>query len=465
VPVIIDSSAVLVGGIPVSRVAVAGQMVTAVLGAPIAGGSAIQVEFLPTAGIGSPVVPGIYSAAIATSKDSLEARSNGIEFRTLVNVTLVASPATPNGSQGYYIGASPTVLIVADGAKTVYISLDGASPSVWDGRPVSIPTGKHTLEAWAIDVEGAEGDHRTQSFLVDLTRPVVTVDQGSGDLLVPQSPFTLSGTVSEPVDVLQVNGVTAAVEADLRWTVSISAADGQALSLYARDLAGNGTVFVRTVHVDATPPVVQLVTPSTLDSTTSEVTQIVSFRLSEPGTALVNGVAVTETKGLWSVPLDLVAGANQVTIVARDLSGNQATVHLTIEQRQQTVIQLSIGSATATVDTQSLDMGAQPVLLKSGTVMVPLRFVSEALGATVDWIPSLRIVSLRRVGTNIQLQVGSKTALIDLRPTSLPEAPIIVGGRTLVPLRFISEAFGADVAWDQQTKRVTITLLRDSSAR
>jgi hypothetical protein len=440
-------------------------MVTAVLSAPIAGGSAVQVEFLPTSGIGSPVVPGIYGAAIATSRDSVEARSNGIEFRALINVTLVVSPVAPNGSQGYYVGASPTVSIVADGAKTVYIHLDGAGPSVWDGHPVSIPTGKHTLEAWAVDAQGTEGDHATQTFLVDLTRPVVTVDQGSGDLLVRESPFTLSGTVSEPVDVLQVNGVAAVVGADLKWTVSISAADGQALSLYARDLAGNGTAFVRTVHVDATPPVVQLVTPSALDSATSEDTQMVSFRLSEPGTAVVNGVTATEAKGLWSVPVDLVAGANEVMIVARDISGNEATVHLTIERRQQTVIQLAVGSATATVDTQSLDMGVQPVLLKSGTVMVPLRFISEALGATVDWVPSLRIVSLRRAGISIQLQVGSKTALIDLRPTSLLEAPIIVGGRTLVPLRFISEAFGADVTWDQQSKRVTITLLRDSSAR
>jgi hypothetical protein len=465
VPAFIDSSAVLVGGIPAGRVVVAGQMVTAVLSAPIAGGTATQIEFLPAVQIGSPIVPGTYGIAIATSRDSALARSNDIEFRTLVSVTMVLSPAVPNGSQGYYIGASPTVLIVADDAKTVYVRLDGGNPSVWDGRPVSIPTGKHTFEAWAIDVQGAEGDHATQSFVVDLTRPVVTVDQGSGDLLVRESPFTLSGTVSEPVDVLQVNGVAAAVGADLRWSVSISAGDGQSLSLYARDLAGNATAFVRTVHVDAMPPVVQLVTPSALDSTTSEVTQIVSFHLSEPGTALVNGVTAADTKGLWSVPVDLVDGKNEITIVARDFSGNQSTLLLTIERRQQTVIQLSVGSATATVDTQSLDMGAQPVLLKSGTVMVPLRFVSEALGATVEWLPAMQIVSLRRGDTSIQLQIGSKTALIDLRPMSLLEAPIIVGGRTLVPLRFISEAFGADVAWDQQTKRVTITLLRNSSAR
>jgi hypothetical protein len=217
--------------------------------------------------------------------------------------------------------------------------------------------------------------------------------------------------------------------------------------------------------MDAAPPVVQLVTPASLDSTTSEDTQIVSFRLSEPGTALVNDIAAADTQGLWSAPVDLTEGANEVTIVARDLSGNQSTLRLTIERRQQTIVELTVGSATAIVDSESLDMGALPVLLKSGTVMVPLRFISEALGATVDWLPAMRIITLKRNDTSIQLQIGSKTGLIDLRPMSLLEAPIIVGDRTLVPLRFISEAFGADVAWDQQTKRVTITLLRNASAR
>lgn len=465
VPTVIDASAVLVGGMPVSRVVVAGQMVAAVLGAPIAGGSAVQVEFLVATRITSPFAAGTYGVAIATSRDSMEKRSNGIEFRALINTSFVVSPAAANGSQGYYIGVSPTVSFVADGAKTVYVRLDGGNPSVWDGRPMSIPTGRHTVEAWAIDAQGAEGDHGVQTILVDLVRPVVTVDQGTGDLLVRESPFSLSGTVSEPVDVLQVNGVAAVVGADLRWSVSISAGNGQSLSLFARDFAGNGTAFVRTVHVDAVPPVVQLVTPALLSSTTSEDVQIVSFRLSEPGTALVNNISATDTLGLWSAPVDLASGANEVTIVARDLSGNQSTLRLSIERREQTTIQLSVGSATATVDTQSLDMGAQPVLLKSGTVMVPLRFISEALGATVDWLPAMRIITLKRGETSIQLQIGSKTGLIDLRPMSLLEAPIIVGDRTLVPLRFISEAFGADVAWDQQTKRVTITLLRKSSAR
>ena len=90
---------------------------------------------------------------------------------------------------------------------------------------------------------------------------------------------------------MQVNGVAAVVGANLRWSVSISAGDGQSLSLFARRLAGNGTAFVRTVHVDAVPPVFQLVTPASLNSTTSEDVQIISFRLSKPGTALVNNVA------------------------------------------------------------------------------------------------------------------------------------------------------------------------------
>ena len=465
IPVSVDPSAVTVNGVAASRVATAGQLLTVVLNGPVVGGSTVRIELAAAAAIRTPAAPGAYGVTVATSRDSVEARSNLIDFRALVNVTFVTSPATPNGSQGYYIGSSPTVSFVADGAKEVDVRIDGANVSVWDGRPLVIPSGKHTVEAWAIDALGTEGDHATQSFLVDLVRPAITVDQGAGDLLVGASPFVVSGTVSEPVDVLKVNGVMAVVGPDLRWTVSIAAGDGQSLSFYAIDIAGNATASVRTVHVDSTPPAIQLVVPVSDSVTTTEDRIVVTFRISETATALVNGVSAAEANGQWSAAVDLVPGQNAVVITARDLAGNESTVRLVIEQRQQTVIQLAVGSARATVDTQTLDMGTQPVLLKSGTVMVPLRFVSEALGATVDWLPAMRIVALKRGDVSIQLQIGSKIALVGLDTMPLLEAPIIVSGRTLVPLRFISEAFGANVLWDQQLKRVTITLAKDSSAR
>jgi hypothetical protein len=88
-----------------------------------------------------------------------------------------------------------------------------------------------------------------------------------------------------------------------------------------------------------------------------------------------------------------------------------------------------------------------------------LRFIGEALGADVAWNDALKVVFRAKGSSQVQLSIGSKLAIIDGHITQLLEAPLIQNGRTMVPLRFISEAFGADVTWDQATKQVTVSLV------
>jgi hypothetical protein len=89
---------------------------------------------------------------------------------------------------------------------------------------------------------------------------------------------------------------------------------------------------------------------------------------------------------------------------------------------------------------------------------VPLRFIGEALGSSVQWNDALKVVFLERGTRQLQLTIGSKLAIVDGEIVELLEAPRIVNGRTMVPIRFISEAFGADVQWDPETRGVSITV-------
>jgi len=89
--------------------------------------------------------------------------------------------------------------------------------------------------------------------------------------------------------------------------------------------------------------------------------------------------------------------------------------------------------------------------------MVPIRFISEALDAKVDWIEKERMVVIKKQGTEISLVVGMKTAKVNGKEIKLDTSSVIAGGRTFVPVRFISEAFGATVEWDGKNKIVTIT--------
>lgn len=80
--------------------------------------------------------------------------------------------------------------------------------------------------------------------------------------------------------------------------------------------------------------------------------------------------------------------------------------------------------------------------------MVPIRFVSEAMAATVAWEEATQTVTIVREGLQIALTVGDHTAIINGTPMTFDAPPILVPpGRVLVPLRFISEGFGATVDW------------------
>jgi len=99
-----------------------------------------------------------------------------------------------------------------------------------------------------------------------------------------------------------------------------------------------------------------------------------------------------------------------------------------------------------------------PPRIESGRVLVPLRFASEALGATVEWNAQMRQVNLVLGEKSVTLTVDATSAQANGRQVALEVPPRIEDGRLLVPLRFFAEALGAGVVWEAETRTVRITL-------
>ncbi|MHB8308445.1 MAG: stalk domain-containing protein [Candidatus Desulforudaceae bacterium] len=108
------------------------------------------------------------------------------------------------------------------------------------------------------------------------------------------------------------------------------------------------------------------------------------------------------------------------------------------------------------VDGSTLNFSVPP-RMEQGTTLVPLRGIFEALGASVVWDGATQTVDASRGDTQIKLQIGSKTAYRNGQAVSLSVPGKVVDGSTLVPLRFVSEALGANVGWDGATQTITIT--------
>ena len=110
-------------------------------------------------------------------------------------------------------------------------------------------------------------------------------------------------------------------------------------------------------------------------------------------------------------------------------------------------------AVTVIVNGQTMNFTQQPIV-RAGRVFVPLRGVFEQLGASVVY--SNGQINATGRGRTISLTIGSTQATVDGQPQTIDVAPFIVIATTFVPLRFISQALGASVNWNDSTSTVTI---------
>ncbi len=104
----------------------------------------------------------------------------------------------------------------------------------------------------------------------------------------------------------------------------------------------------------------------------------------------------------------------------------------------------------------------QPPIAQNGRVLVPLRAIFEALGAEVEWLPEDQAVAAQKGDTLVVMQLGNNRFARsvgggDSVVYDLDVPPIALNGRTLVPVRAVSESFDCNVEWDGSTQTVTVS--------
>jgi len=112
-------------------------------------------------------------------------------------------------------------------------------------------------------------------------------------------------------------------------------------------------------------------------------------------------------------------------------------------------------ATTVRLNGQPLATSVPPVNM-NGRTLVPMRDIFEALGANVNYNPVTRGISATRGTTKVDLQIGNRMAMLNGRSMTLEQAPMIRRGSTLVPLRFVSESLGANVRWNAARQVVAI---------
>lgn len=120
-------------------------------------------------------------------------------------------------------------------------------------------------------------------------------------------------------------------------------------------------------------------------------------------------------------------------------------------------ITLFVGKVSAYVNGREVPLDVPVIIDKScNRTLVPLRFISESFGANVNWNRKERKITITLNNETIELYIGKRTAYINGKPILTDCKPKILFGRTIVPVRFISEVFGAKVLWFPKDKKIEI---------
>ncbi|MFC4100365.1 stalk domain-containing protein [Paenibacillus xanthanilyticus] len=126
-----------------------------------------------------------------------------------------------------------------------------------------------------------------------------------------------------------------------------------------------------------------------------------------------------------------------------------------VETKASPSIQLTLGSKTASIGGKATKLDVAPIALE-GTTYLPLRFVADAMGAKINWEGTLKRVTVLRGDRLLEMWLGKSSFLLNGSRSESEVAPISRGGRTLVPIRLVSEQLGLKVGWDPKTGVISV---------
>ncbi len=459
IPSTIPSSSILINGVPTTLVEISGTTLTITVPVEVKASSTVNLSILETAGLRNPVQAGNYKLYIFTTKEQTSVESDAYSIKNVPQTTLSIAPKNPDGSNGFY-KTKPTITLSATSATdlnpTIYYYFDNNSPAIYSGAIIA-PEGIHTLYYYAVDREGHKEEVRSLSIKVDTLPPVIAIISPQDGAVLSSKTVAIKGYVDAGSTIL-VDGKSAPVDGAGNFEINIEILSSpQTINIVATDIAGNTAQQTLTLSLDLTPPQLTVTKPIMFQQV-NKLPLVVEGKTEKGAKVTVNGgVASVNDDGNFSFALSTLPEGelSNIEVVATDSAGNTSKQIITVKYSKTTIIRLQVGNKAALINDVTFTLEATPTIV-SGRTMVPLRFVGEAFGAAFEYDAIFKIIDIDFNGQEIKMQIGKKVAFVNGKEISLDVAPYIVSGRTLVPIRFISEVFGSNVTWDGTTKTVTI---------
>jgi len=246
------------------------------------------------------------------------------------------------------------------------------------------------------------------------------------------------------------------VLADGSFKVYVKLSEGEnILKFRAVDKAGNSSYYSLKIIRDTTPPLLTFNIPPINKVTTDSFT--ISGTTEKDVTIFINGIEVKPREdGTFFKDFTLNLGYNKFEIRAIDRAGNETKATRVVYRIEKKEIILFIGKTTSFVNGKEIKLDAPP-FIKNGRTYVPLRFISESIGGTVIWDGNEKKVMITLYDTSLTMWVNKLNYYVNSIPYLMDSPPLLLPpGRVFVPIRVVSESLGAGVFWDEKEKKVKI---------
>lgn len=237
------------------------------------------------------------------------------------------------------------------------------------------------------------------------------------------------------------------------------------ISLLAVDSANNRTMKQFELFLDSIPPEIEVNFPQegvelfTLDTNsrgriTDQGSGVATLQINYQNVDL-------EEDGSYSFPIAVKEGNNALIFTAKDKVGNTTERRITFKGVARILVKLTIGSQVISVNNTIATIDAPPFIEEtSGRTMVPARFVVEPIGGVITFDAKEQKVTIKRRENTIELWIGKNTAQVNGITVPIDSnpllTPVIVSGRTFLPLRFVAENIGFKISWDPINHVITL---------
>ncbi len=362
-------------------------------------------------------------------KPAIEVYKNGTKIEDTTEYTVDYANNTNVGT------ATATVKVGEVEIGTANFKIVKATPTITISPSVTAQRGAGTVTLTVTKPETAAG-----AVTVKCDNGI-TVDKKDGvyTAALPNATRTYTFTASYAGDDNYNAAEDATCTVDVTRKKSSSSSSDTSAPTY-----GVSTGKTENGEISVTPAKAEAGETVTIKATPDSGYQLDKMTVKDKNNSTVKLKKVDDNEYTFTMPVGKVSV--DATFVQKDAAddSNAAEAGKTIK--------LQIGSCIVNVDNEAVIYDVAPVIRNDRT-LVPIRIITEALGGKVDWNGATKEVTLSINDKEIKMTIGKTLEKYGV-------APVIIDGRTFVPVRFVADELGANVAWDDATKTVTIKTAR-----